>query len=629
MNDTDNTLVNDETDMTPDITPYCGPIWVPDSMEDDEIDSLLQDMGTEHHSKTLFRDEVIREICSILISENKPNAMLIGPAGSGKTNIVEELARRIKRKNKCIPRKLWGYTVYSLSMSDIVSGSGLVGDLERKVRSLVDYLESDEHKAILFLDEVHILFGGETYKKVAQMLKPALSRGKFMVIGATTTQEVKRIDDDPAFNRRFTRVLVDELTKEQTEKVLKSAVKGMEKHYGVKIRFNTAIARLLVGTADEFCSVGSHRPDNALTLMDRAIASKVIDIQSRTSAESITDIIILDDRLVEDTAFRLTSGNSSLKEFNENAFRSALGCIYGQDDILDEITRAIKLYDLHLRPHNRPLTFLFAGPSGVGKSEVSKLIASEYIGDKPIILNMAEYNSPSTINRIIGAPAGYAGSDSNRELPFDALDTNPYQVILLDEFEKCDRSDQRLFMSAFDEGVMVTNLGKEIDFSKTIIIATTNACCTEKAGNIGFGNADESKSLSISDLSVYFDTELINRFSHIYTFHNITKPVYAQIIRECMKKEVNSLNLDRVAYDVAKCIKSMINDETVSLLCDRSYNMKLGARPAMTAIHEYIDNMVLSNAGNTSKRIISPSNGKSHIVQGIHLPAVETDNNRN
>lgn len=635
MNDIDNASVNDEmvndgTNMSPDdmdITPYCGPmIWGPDAEDDDKIGSLLQDMGVEQHSKTLFRDEVIREICSILISENKPNALLIGPAGSGKTNIIEELAGRLKRKNKTIPRKLWGYKVYSLSLSDIVSGSGLVGDLERKVRSLVDYLESDEHKAILFLDEVHILFGGEAYKKVAQMLKPALSRGKFMVIGATTTQEVKRIDDDPAFNRRFTRVLVDELTKEQTEKVLRSAVKGMEKHYGVKIRFDAAIARLLVRTADEFCSVGSHRPDNALTLMDRAIASKVIDIQSKSSAGNITDTITLDDRLVEETAFRLTSGNSSIKEFSEKSFRSALGCIHGQDDIIDDITKVIKLYDMHLRPHNRPLTFLFAGPSGVGKSEVSKLIAREYIGEKPIILNMAEYNSPSAINRIIGAPSGYAGSDSNRELPFDALDTNPYQVILLDEFEKCDRSVQRLFMSAFDEGVMVTNLGKEIDFSKTIIIATTNACCTEKTGSIGFGNADESKSLSISDLAEYFDTELINRFSHIYTFHSITKPVYARIIRECMKKEVNSLNLDRLANDVAKRIKSMINDETVSLLCDRSYNVKLGARPAMTAIHEFIDDMVLSNAGKTSERFVSRSTGKGRLVKRIHLPAVEIDN---
>ena len=625
MNDTDNTTVNDELDVTPgemDIKPYP---WVP-SMDDDidDIDSLLHDMGTERHTKTLFRDEIIREICAILISENKPNAMLIGPAGSGKTNIVEEFARRIKRKNKTIPRKLWGYTVYSLSLSDIVSGSGLVGDLEHKVRSLVDYLESDKHKAILFLDEVHILFGGEVYKKVAQMLKPALSRGKIMVIAATTTQEVKKVDDDPAFNRRFTRVLVDELTKEQTEKVLMSAVKGMEEHYGFRIKFNTAIARRLVRIADEFCSVGSHRPDNALTLMDRAIASEVIDLQSRYTAGELPNTILLNDKLVENTAFRLTSGNSSIKEFDETEFRTALSTIHGQDEILDSITKVIKLYDLHLRPHNRPLTFLFAGPSGVGKSEVSKILAREYIGEKPIILNMAEYNSPSTINRIIGAPAGYLGSDSNRELPFDVLDTNPYQVILLDEFEKCDRYVQRLFMSVFDEGVMVTNLGKEIDFSKTIIVATTNACCTERTGTIGFGIGGESNSLSVSDLSEFFDTELINRFSHIYTFNSITKAVYMQIIKEYMKKEVDSLNLDRVANDVAKRIKAVVNDKTVNQLCERSYNVKLGARPAMNVVHEFIDELVLSCANTAPISKTTKPVRKRHGNYKMQIPAIET-----
>ncbi|MBQ6967462.1 MAG: ATP-dependent Clp protease ATP-binding subunit [Lachnospiraceae bacterium] len=590
--------VNNNTNEVPDNAEedpsLYEPVWEEEFVEYDEIGGLLQDMGKERHSGTQFRDEIIREICAILISGNKPNAMLIGPAGSGKTNIVEELAARLKRNDKSIPDKLKGYTVCSISLSDIVSGTGLVGDLERKVRKLIDHLESKENKAILFLDEVHILFGGETYKKVAQMLKPALSRGKFMVIAATTTQEVKKIDDDPAFNRRFTRIFVDELTKDQTEKILIRAVKGMEKHYGVKIGFNKAAARMLVRAADEFCSVGSHRPDNALTLMDRAIASKVIELQTGGSPGSDTGKIILDEKLVKDTAFRLTSGNSSIKEFDEKAFRTALGSIRGQDDILDDLTKVIKLYDMHLRPHDRPLTFLFAGPSGVGKSEAAKIIAREYIGEKPIILNMAEYNTPASVNRIIGSPVGYVGSDSNRELPFDALDTNPYQVILLDEFEKCDRSVQRLFMSVFDEGVMVTNLGKEIDFTKTIIIATTNAGCTEKTGSIGFGAGDVSESLSVSDLSGYFDTELINRFSHRYTFHSIPKTVYAGIIRECLSKEVTGLDLDRVSSTAAKRIRSVVTDDTVKLLCDRSYNAKLGARPVRSAIHEFIDDMVLS-----------------------------------
>ena len=577
-------------DFDPDLYP-CEP-WDP-GFRDDPVEEILQDMGANCHSRTMFRDEVIQEICAILISENKPNAMLIGPAGSGKTNIVEEFARRIKKNSRSVPRKLWGYTVFSLSLSDIVSGSGLVGDLERKVKNLVDYLEDRSNKAILFLDEVHMLFGGEIYKKIAQMLKPALSRGKFMVIAATTTQEVKKVEDDPAFNRRFTRVIVDELTKEQTENVLKRTVKGMEEHYGVKIKFNTAIAKLLVRTADEFCSAGSHRPDNAITLMDRAVASQVIKLQSGNRRECEKDTVVLDAKLVEDTAFRLTSGNSTKRKFDETGFRSMLGSICGQDEILDDITKVIKLYDMHLRPHKRPLTFLFAGPSGVGKSEVAKLLANGYLGEKPIVLNMAEYNASNTINRIIGAPAGYVGSDSNRELPFDVLDTNPYQVILLDEFEKCDRAVQRLFMSVFDEGVMVTNFGKEIDFSKTIIIATTNACCTEKTGSIGFGKSEESKNLSVSELSDYFDTELINRFSHIYTFNGISKNTYARIIKENLKREVDGLNLDRLSKPAAKRIKLAVSDENVSLLCDRSYNFRLGARPARKVIHEFIDSMVV------------------------------------
>ncbi len=556
-----------------------------------EIDRMLVDMGRQRHSKTLFRDEIIHEISSILISENKPNALLIGPAGCGKTNIVEELARRIRRKDKYIPRKLWGYKVFSLGLSDVMSGCGLVGELERKVNSLVDRLEDENNKAILFLDEVHMLFSGESYKKVAQILKPALSRGKFMVIAATTTQEVKKIDEDPAFNRRFTRVLVDELNVEQTREVLNKVVKSMEKHYGMKIRFSKAISELIVRTADEFCMVGSHRPDNAITLMDRAVGAKIIEMQA---TETEDGVVVLDEDFIERTAFKLTSGNSSVKEFNEKSFRKALSKVRGQDDIVEDLTRVIKLYDMHVRPRNKPLTFLFAGPSGVGKSEVAKILAKEYMDEKPIILNMAEYHSSASINRIIGAPSGYVGADSNMELPFDALDTNPYQVILLDEFEKCDRSVQRLFMSAFDEGIMKTNLGKEIDFSKTIIIATTNAGCTGKVSSIGFGEDTSGSSLTVSDLADYFDIELINRFSYKYTFHGISRDTYRSIVRDCLVGEIENLRLGRFEAGTAGFFKDAASAKDIDMLVEKSYDPRLGARPAKTVTTEYVDGLLLT-----------------------------------
>ena len=600
MNTTNNTdnYTDNNIDNNTEIIDPADPGMVPPEEEDMDWDgwgggitTLLKDLSEQRHSATLYREEIIREICSILISESKPNALLVGPAGCGKTNIAEELAWRIRRKNRHIPSRLAGYKVFALNLSDIVSGCGLVGELERKMKFLIDYLENNDNKAILFLDEAHMLFRGETYKKVAQILKPALSRGRFMVIAATTTQEVKTFDNDPAFNRRFTRVLVDELSREQTEKILKRAVKGMEKHYGVRIRFTDRSARLVVRTADEFCSVGSHRPDNALTLLDRSVATKIME--TGPAKKGTVSTIEMDPELIENTAFRLTSGNSMVKVFEEASLRKELAFIRGQEDILEDLIKAIKLYDMHLRPRNKPLTLLFAGPSGVGKTEVARILSSVYMGEKPITLNMSEYQSSASINRIIGAPAGYIGFGSNRELPFDALDTNPYQVILLDEFEKCDRSVQRLFIPVFDDGVMKTNTGKQIDFSKTIIIATANAGFTGKTTGLGFGCSND-KDMTISDLSEYFDVELVNRFSYKFRFHSISRDVYSEIIRDMLKRETENLDPRKLGSKRRSFLSAANNESVVRSLVKGSYNLRSGARPAGAAVTGYLDNMLLS-----------------------------------
>ncbi|MCR4789019.1 MAG: AAA family ATPase [Lachnospiraceae bacterium] len=581
-------ISNDDAVLTPEDAEDLDQIFGFAQFDDFSVESLLVDMGAKRHSPTLYRDEIINQIMAILISLDKPNALLVGPAGSGKTNIVEEFAYRISDPQYSVPQKLREYRVYSLNLSDIVSGSGLVGDLERKVKGLITYLEDPEHKAILFLDEIHMLFSGETYKKVAQMLKPALSRGNFKVVAATTTQEVKKVEEDPAFNRRFTRVLVDELTVEQTTDIVEKMIPVMQKHYGVRIRSNADIPETIVRIADEFCQAGSHRPDNALTLLDRAIANNIVS-QNRKS-------ISLTRQFIEDTAYRMVSGNSQVKHLDEGELRRKLSVIHGQDQIIEEILKVLILHDMHVRPRTRPLTFLFAGPSGVGKSEIAKIIASEYIGEKPIVLNMTEYSSSASINRITGAPAGFVGYDSNSELPFDRLDTNPYQLIILDEFEKCDRSVQRLFMSVFDEGVMKTNVGKEVDFSKSIIIATTNAGCTAISGSVGFGSSkDRNSNLTISDLSEYFDVELLNRFSHKLTFKSIDQRAYAQIVKDTFLKEVSVLDKGRLNNDIKRKLKDAAK-EALEHLAASSYQPQLGARPARTVVTEYIDGVLLDSS---------------------------------
>lgn len=556
---------------------------------------MMVNLNKKKHTPTLFRDSVISQLMSVLIGESKPNALLVGPAGTGKTKIAEELAHRIETLNPSVPSMLQGYTVWALQLSDIVAGSGIVGELEEKVNQILDYLSNPKNKAIVFIDELHVLFSGETYKKIAQILKPAMSRGKLKVIGATTTQEAKSIETDPAFNRRFTKVLVDELSKEQTLEILKSYRATLVKHYNTTFNFDDDLGKIIINIADEFCNVGSHRPDNALTLLDRSIAQAIIQKQEmlndpdpnvQNMAKAMPGVM-LSEASIQRTAFKITTGNNEPKVFDKNELINDFAVIKGQDEIVDKLINIIEKYDMRLRPRKTPLTLLFAGASGVGKTEITKILSRSYVGEKPIILNMAEYHSNASINRIIGAPAGYVGYDDNNELPFDILDTNPYQVILLDEFEKCNKAVQRLFMSVFDEGFLKTNTGKIIDFSKAIVIATTNAGCTVKGGSLGFMN-DSKKEKTVEDLSDYFDVELINRFNYRLTFNDITKDIFTEIMREFYEKDVAEIKSRKARIQ----IPDTIDDADLEELVENTFNPKLGARPIRTAMTEYIDGLI-------------------------------------
>lgn len=563
---------------------------------------LLIDLGQVNHSPVLFRDSILTQLQSILIGKRKPNALLIGPAGTGKTAIAEELAARIKAKDPALPPSLLTKTIYSLQVSDLISGSSLLGQLEQKVNEIVDFLQDPKNEAIVFIDEIHQLMSGKNaYQTIAQILKPALSRGKLRVIGATTTQEAKELDTDPAFNRRFTRVLVDELSKAQTVEILMASVPGLVQHYKQTFSFDNDTANLVVSIADEFCSAGSHRPDNAITLLDRCIANGVMDKQSmlaspdpaiQAAAKALTGIV-LSENSIRQTALKLATGNNEPTPFDEGRFRKDFERIYGQDAVLEPLLRLMKRHTAHLRPQTKPLTILFMGASGTGKTEVTKILAQNYLTEKPIILNMTEYASPASIARIIGAPAGYVGYDQNDELPFDALDTNPYQVILLDEFEKCHKSVQTLFMRVFDEGVLKTSRGKVIDFTKSIIIATTNAGCTNDARQaVGFACGPEtalSDKQLIQTLQSYFSLELLNRFQKRYRFADIDEETFQKILKDVYAREV----LEIKAMRPRAPLSDTLSDADALALSRKYYNKAFGARPAAEAVSEHIDEIMV------------------------------------
>lgn len=562
----------------------------------------------------LFRDNVIRQTLSTLICKNKPNALLIGAAGVGKTKIVEDIAYRLANDDALVPDNLKGFTVYELPISSIMSGSSLVGQLEQKTKDVIDFVSDPKNKAILFIDELHQIVGGggnnEHYQKIAQILKPALARGNFHCIGATTLQESTRLFQDPAFNRRFSRIIVDELTQQQTIDILHHSLPGYLLHYNSQFAVSDAAICAIPAIADQYVSIGSHRPDNALTLLDRTIANELLarKIKIKELTDKLSDpdpnivqaaqqalvaintasYVNITEAKLRNTAIRMMKGNAKQETINFDELKQNLGHIKGQDDVIDSVLKIIRNHDRGLFPTKKPATLLFAGTSGVGKTEITKVIAETITGKKPIILNMTEYSHSSAISNIIGSNIGLIGSDSKAELPFDCLESNPYQIILLDEFEKAHKEVQRLFMRVFDEGLLQTNRGTVIDFSKAIIIATTNAAHKEVKKNLGFGERHSShKSTEIEELKKWFDTELINRFEHIISFNTISADTYIDIIKDIYAAE--SARISKLSHSYN--LKPEIDDDDLKKMRE-DYVEDFGARPAFNVVREYIENQL-------------------------------------
>ena len=577
-----------------------------------DINDMLINYNETYKSATpaLFRDEIVTQTMSIISSSRKPNALLVGPAGVGKTAIVEEIARRIANKEASVPPQLANTTIYELPIATLVAGAGVVGDLENRITEIIKFAQDTNNDALLFIDEIHLIADSNntTYAKIAQILKPAMARGYIRVIAATTMGEAKKLDDDPAFKRRFSSVIVDELTREQTRQILDVVLPGMLTHYQNKVTVAPDVLDEIVMTADRLMSTG-HRPDTAITLLDRALSHSVIShhaaIQealasgNTTSAQMLQQIthIPLTAKRLNTIAMLLVTGQSQPPHLDVTALQTELSRLRGQEEVLPRIVDALRRRELNIFPQTRPTSWLFAGASGVGKSETATIISSMVTGQKPIILNMAEYHDSASINRIIGSPTGYVGSDSAKERPFDTLASNPYRVIVLDEFEKADMSVQRLFLSALDTGEIQMANGPAVDLSRCIVIATTNAGRQKLSGSqMGFGDHKHSvsKQSLTKELQKSFDAELLGRFDDLIAFMPLGADDYAQILRDEYDRQVKRICAERpdLSFDP-------IDDDTIAQLVDETWLVDQGARPAIRAIRALIEDMLLAQAANS------------------------------
>ena len=555
-----------------------------------------------------YRDRVLSNLMACLISYSKPNAMLVGDAGVGKTRVVEELARMIATGDPAVAPRLRDSTIMELPLSSLVSGAGIVGQLEERITEVVDYATDPDNNVILFIDEMHMLTAGEsassTYGKIAQILKPALARGDLRVIGATTSQESRSMDDDPAFKRRFTRITVAEFTRAQTVDIVHSALPTYLNHYRNQITVYPDLAKHIVDTADEKTDASLHRPDNALTLLDRAMAAESITLTNLISQgiAPTTQTATLTRRKIVSIAESMATSDATVTSVDFPAMTAELSRLIGQEGPTSMIATALRRDQMNIMRRTKPLTFMLPGPSGVGKTETSRIIARHLTGTEPIRLNMTEYSSPMSATKLIGSSEGYLGSDSNREMPLDPLRSNPRQVLLLDEIEKAHEEVRNLFLSALDTGVIDMARGSSIDLRQTIIIATTNAArdTIGATSAFGFDNTNLAKARAQGDiaqrrkitkaLEEHFSPEFLGRFAHLVPFNRITQDNYQVIISELYQSYVSDI-LDRSPSLRTKLPESL-PDDIAADLATSSYVPELGARPAATLIENLIGDLL-------------------------------------
>jgi len=521
------------------------------------------------------REKEIEEMQLVLARRHKANVMLIGDPGVGKTALAEGLARKIVEGN--VPKFIQDHTVYTLDISALLAGSKYRGDFEERLKTVLTAIQKRK-KAILFIDEAHMMNGagassGQS-QDMANMLKPALSKGGLKVIASTTWEEFrKHFEKDRALMRRFQRVTVGEPDEETSIKILKGLKKYYEKHHGVKIT-NQAIIDS-VKYSIKYMS-DKKLPDKAIDIIDCACARfKIRDEENGVvdHDEVVYEISKITNLPLEQVAAKETK---ILKDLE----KEVKSVVFGQESAIDLLLDKIYIAQAGLKSHNKPVgSFLFVGPTGCGKTETAKTL-SQKMGIQLVRFDMSEFQEKHSVAKFIGAPPGYVGFEDNAGQLITKLQEHPNCVLLLDEIEKAHPDVSNVLLQLMDNGFVTGSNGKTADARNTIIIMTSNlgAADSEKK-KIGFGDQEKLGEVDNS-VNSFFAPEFRNRLDGIIKFKKLEKPVMVKVVDKFIK-ELNSLMTD-------KNIFIQITDSTRDFLIDKGFNSSMGARPLMRVIDEQI-----------------------------------------
>ena len=577
------------------------------------------------------REKQTARAIEVLNRRSKNNPVLIGEAGVGKTAIVEGLAQKIA--DGTVPQKLRNKKIIQIDMVSMIQGTGIRGQFEKKMQALIKEVKADKN-LILFIDEIHEIVGAgnsEGGLDAGNVLKPALARGDFQLIGSTTLKEYRDIEKDSALARRFQPIMVEEPTTEQAIKILKGLQKNYEDYHMVHYTEDAINAAVKLSNRyinDRFL------PDKAIDLMDETGSRKnltlnIIDpkaIDKEISEAEKQKETALDKEDYETAAFyrdrekqlnrqkdnlaqEKTKNNTvtekdmqqvveeitsipvadledqekaQLKNLNVNLEKHVIG----QGNAVNKVAKAIQRNRVGFNKSGRPIgSFLFVGPTGVGKTELAKQLAEQLFGSKESIIrfDMSEYREPQSIAKLIGAAPGYVGYDEAGQLT-EKVRRHPYSLILLDEVEKAHSDVLHAFLQVLDDGRLTDSQGRTVSFKDTVIIMTSNAGANTGA-NVGFVAETSGSTHSVLDkLSAYFKPEFLNRFDDIIEFNSLNKKELRQIVNLLLSDMNETLAQNDLTVDVSDDVKEQ--------LVELGYNPAMGARPLRRVIQEQLEDQV-------------------------------------